>query len=143
MGNYTMYTNDSGKQPNPNYTPPASRKAPTYDWQWFQSHAPFKSILEKTCDLEIEKEVHKIPTIAGHYTTSNNYKIKYNHSLFERDFEKIKSLLLNTNVCKKNNKIFNYVNKMDNSKYSAGMLITRGCIKNASGSFEWDDMCST
>ena len=119
------------------------RKTPTYDWEWLQSHTPFKSILEKACDLEIEKEVLKIPTIAGYYTTSNHYTIKYNYSVFERDFEKIKSLLLNTNVCKKNNEIFDYVNEMDSSKRSAGMLIITGCIKNASGSFEWDCMSNT
>ena len=116
------------------------RKAPTYDWEWFTSHIPFKSIFEKTCGLEIEKEVQKIPTIAGYYTTYNHYKIKYNHPVFERDFEKIKSLLLNTNVCKKNKDIFDYVIEKDCSKRSAGDLIMFGCIKNVSGSFEWDCM---
>jgi hypothetical protein len=116
------------------------RNKPTYDWEWLQSHAPFKNILAKTCDLEIEKEVHKIPTIAGYYTTNNHYKVKYNYATFERDFDKIKNLLLNTNVCKNNDEIFNYVNKMNNSEKSFSNLVIRGCIKNCSGSFEWDNM---
>ena len=32
------------------------KKTPAYDWIWFQNHAPFKKILEETCELEIEKE---------------------------------------------------------------------------------------
>lgn len=115
------------------------RNKPTYDWEWFQSHTPFKNILAKTCDLEIEKEVHKIPTIAGYYTTNNHYKIKFNYPAFERNFEQIKNMLLNTNVCKNNKDVFDYVNKKDCSKRSASDLIIFGCIKNVSGSFEWDD----
>lgn len=136
----TLYPNGNSREPNPNYVPPATRKAPTYDWDWFESHAPFKSILERTCDLEIEKEVQKIPTIAGGYTTNNHYKIRYNHPVFKRDFDKIKSLLLNTNICKKNKDVFDFVNEMDCSKRNAGYLIMYGCIKNVSGSFEWDCM---
>ena len=136
----TLYPNDSDKKPNPNYIPPASRKSPTYDWEWFESHAPFKSILTATCDLNIEKEIQKIPTIAGCYATNNHYKIRYNRPVFERDFEYIKSLLLKTNVCKRNKDVFDFVNEMDCSKRSACNLIMHGCIRNVSGSFEWDDM---
>mgnify|MGYP003291793603 CR=1 FL=1 len=139
----TLYPNGNSREPNPNYIPPASRKAPTYDWDWFESHTPFKSILERTCSLEIEKEVQKIPTIAGCYTTNNHYKIRYNQSVFERDFDNIKSLLLNTNICKKNKDVFDFVNEMDCSKRNACRLIMYGCIKNVSGSFEWDDMSNT
>lgn len=139
----TLYPNSNSREPNPNYIPPASRKAPTYDWDWFEIHTPFKSILERTCDLEIEKEVHRIPTIAGYYTTNNHYKIRYNQPVFERDFDNIKSLLLNTNICKKNKDVFDFVNEMDCSKRNAGRLIMYGCIKNVSGSFEWDDMSNT
>lgn len=114
------------------------RKKPTYDWKWFESHTPFKKILAETCGLEIEKEVHKIPTIAGYYTTNNHYKIKVDYKKFENNFEEIKRRLLNTNVCKNNQEIFNYFNKKECNKRTLGDFVTRGCIKNTSGSFEWN-----
>ena len=118
------------------------RKTPTYDWEWFESHAPFKNILTKTCDLEIEHEIQRIPTVCGCYATNHHYKIKYNRAAFERDFEKIKTLLLNTNVCKKNKDVYNFVEEQTCCKRSFGDLIMYGCgcYKYHSGSFEWDDM---
>lgn len=118
------------------------RNKPTYDWEWFESHAPFKNILAKTCGLEIEHEIQRIPTIAGCYTINHHYKIKYNRPVFERDFDKIKSLLLKTNVCKKNQDVFDFVNELECDKRSISELVLWGCgcFKYHSGSFEWDDM---
>ena len=49
-------------------------------------------------------------------------------------------MLLNTNVCKKNKDVYDFVNEMDCSKRNIAYLIIDGCIKNVSGSFEWDYM---
>lgn len=119
------------------------RKTPTYDWEWFESHTPFKNILAKTCDLEIKHEIQRIPTIAGCYTTNHHYKIKFNLPVFERDFEKIKRLLLNTNICKNNKDVFDFVNEKECSKRTVCNWILHGCgcMKYRSGSFEWDLMC--
>ena len=121
------------------------RNKPTYDWEWFESHAPFKNILAKTCGLEIEHEIQRIPTIAGCYSINHHYKIKYNRPVFEKDFDKIKSLLLKTNVCKKNQDVFDFVNDKECNKrtMSDWVLHGCGCMKYHSGSFEWDDMSST
>ena len=118
------------------------RKKPTYDWEWFETHSPFKNILAKTCGLEIEHEIQRIPTICGCYAINHHYKIKYNHAVFERDFDAIKRQLLNTNICKKNEDVFNLVNKRECSKRTFSDFVTYGCIciKNKSCSFEWDDM---
>jgi hypothetical protein len=118
------------------------RTKPTYDWEWFESHSPFKKTLEKMCALEIEHELQRIPTVCGCYATNHHYKIKYNRALFERDFEKIKDLLLKTNVCKKNKDVFDFVNKLECDKRSMSELVLFGCgcMKYNSGSFEWDDM---
>lgn len=138
MKGYTIYVNDSGKQPNPNYIPPATRKTPTYDWDWFENHTPFKKILTETCGLEIEKEVHKVYVFAGIYQTNNHYKIKINYSLFANNFDNIKARLLNTNVCKKNKDVFDFVNKATCCKRDLCFLITDGCMAINGGSFEWD-----
>ena len=114
------------------------RKAPTYDWDWFESHTPFKKILTETCGLEIEKEVHKTYVCAGIYQTNNHYKIKVNYPLFESNFDNIKNMLLKTNVCKKNKDVFDFVNKMECSKINLSSLIIDGCMAIVSGSFEWD-----
>ena len=118
------------------------RAKPTYDWEWFESHSPFKKILEKMCGLEIEHELQRIPTVCGCYTTNHHYKIKYNRAIFERDFEKIKGILLKTNVCKKNKDVFDFVNELECDKRSMSDLVLFGCgcMKYNSGSFEWDDM---
>ena len=118
------------------------RNKPTYDWEWFEAHAPFKKILEKMCMLKIEHEIQRIPTIVGCYAINHHYKIKYNRSIFERDFEKIKNLLLNTNICKKNKDVFDFVNEKECNKrtMSDWILYGCGCMKHHSGSFEWDDM---
>lgn len=117
------------------------RKKPTYDWEWFESHTPFKSILEKMCGLEIEHEIHRIP-VWMHYTINHHYKIRYNHPIFERDFDKIKAALLKTNICKNNTDVYEFVNKRECSKRTFSDFVTYGCIciKNKSCSFEWDDM---
>ena len=60
------------------------RAKPTYTWEWLESHAPFKKILEKMCGLKIDHELQRIPTVCGCWTTNHHYKIKYNKALFER-----------------------------------------------------------
>jgi hypothetical protein len=118
------------------------RKKPTYDWEWFESHAPFKSTLEKMCDLQINHEVQRIPTIAGCWATNHHFKIKYNRQLFERDFELIKSKLLKTNICKNNKDVYEFVEEQTCRTRSFCDLIVQGCgcYKYGGGSFEWDDM---
>lgn len=134
----TFYPNDNSKQPNPNYTPPTSKKSPTYDWEWFKSHTPFKKILEETCELEIEKENIPHRVFGNIWSTYHRYNIKFNYPMFQDNFEQIKQRILNTRVCKHNKDVFDYVNKMDGSKKDASNLILNGCMSNVSGSFKWD-----
>lgn len=117
------------------------RAKPAYDWEWFESHSPFKNILEKTCNLHIEHEVQRIPTIAGCWTTNHHYKIRYNRNMFEHDFDVIKQMLLNTNICKKNKDVYDFVTEQTCCKRSFCDLIMYGCgcYKYRSGSFEWND----
>lgn len=117
------------------------RNKPTYDWEWFESHTPFKNTLEKMCDLHIEHEIHRIPTICGCYTINHHYKIKYNIALFERYFDTIKSVLLSKNICKKNKDVYDFVAKKEYSKRTLNDFVLYGCIciKDKSCSFEWDD----
>ena len=118
------------------------RAKPTYTWEWFESHEPFKKTLEKMCGLQIEHELQRIPTVAGCWTTNHHYKIKYNKALFERDFDIIKQALLKTNICKHNKDVYDFVEEQTCCKRSFGELIMAGCgcFKYNSGSFEWDDM---
>ena len=116
------------------------RQKPTYDWKWFESKTPFKKILEKYCNLSIEKEIIEYPVFAfsGIYNTRNVYKITANRNAFTKHFNEIKSKLLSTNVCKHNVEIYNYVYNIKDSTMDFCHLITDGCIKNAEGSFEWN-----
>ena len=118
------------------------RAKPTYTWEWFESHTPFKNILEKMCDLHIEHEIQHIPTVCGCYAINHHYKIKYNRALFEKYFDTIKDMLLHTNICKHNRDVYNFVEEQTCCKRSFGDLIMQGCgcYKYHSGSFEWDDM---
>jgi hypothetical protein len=118
------------------------RNKPSYDWEWFESHAPFKRILEKMCELEIEHEAQRIPTIAGCCTVNHHYKIKYNREMFERYFDTIKGMLLNTNICKKNKDVFDFVSEKECNKRTLGDFVLHGCgcMKYHSGSFEWHDV---
>ncbi len=118
------------------------RSKPTYDWEWFESHAPFKRILEETCGLYIKHEVQKIPTIAGCWTTNHHYKITYSRVLFERDFKQIKEKLLNTRICKHNKDVYDFVEEQTCCVRSFCNIIMHGCgcYKYCGGSFEWDDM---
>lgn len=120
------------------------RNKPTYDWEWFESHSPFKNILSKTISLDIEHEIQRIPTIAGCYVINHHYKITYDYAAFERDFEKIKSMLLKTNICKNNKDVFDFVNEKKCNKRSFGDLVLYGCgcYKYHGGSFEWHDVSS-
>lgn len=113
-------------------------KKPTYDWEWFQSKKPFKKILEDTCGLVIEKEVQRIPTVAGCYCINNHYRIKVNYERFASEFDSIKSRLLNTNVCKKNPDVFSYVNEKQCSVRTLCNIIQDGCMADICGSYEWD-----
>lgn len=118
------------------------RKKPTYTWEWFESHSPFKNILAQMCDLTIEHELHRIPTIAGCWTTNHHFKIRYNGELFAKYFDRIKEKLLKTNICKYNKDVYDFVEEQTCCKRSFGDLIIYGCgcYKYHSGSFEWNDM---
>ena len=118
------------------------RAKPTYTWEWFESHTPFKNILEKMCDLKIEHEAQKIPTIAGCWTTNHHYIITYNKKLFEDNFETIKQALLKTNICKYNKDVYEFVNEKTFSNRTISDLVIQdcGCYKYHSGSFEWHDV---
>ena len=114
------------------------RKTPTYDWAWFESHAPFKKILEETCELEIEVENIPYQVFGYIWSTRKQYSIKLNYFTCQCNWEKIKKRILDTRVCKHNKEIFDYVDKMDGSKKDVSYLVVNGCISNAGGSFKWD-----
>lgn len=114
------------------------RKTPTYDWAWFESHTPFKKILEETCELEIEVESVPYRVFGDIWSTYKQYYIKVNYPMFQNNWEEIKTRVLNTRVCKHNQEIFDYINKMNSSKKDACYLILDGCISNVGGSFKWD-----
>lgn len=114
------------------------RKTPTYDWEWFNSHTPFKKILEETCELEIEKEVIPYRVFGNIWSKRIHYNIKLDYLMLKNNFKEIKRRILNTRVCKYNKEIFDYVNKMDGSKKDASNLVTRGCMSYSSASFSWD-----
>lgn len=114
------------------------RKKPTYDWDWFDTHAPFKKILEKTCELEINKEIVRY-RFFGSVSSYNNYKIKLNYPMLKRNFEQIKQQILNTRICKHNQDVCDFVNAINISNPSNMCdLIIEGCISNASGNFYWE-----
>lgn len=114
------------------------RKLPTYDWDWFESHTPFKKILEETCELEIYKEVIPYNVIGYIWSTRNHYNIKLNYPMLQDNFEEIKRQILNTRVCKHNKEIFDWIDKLECSKKEICHVIVDGCIANTSGSFTWD-----
>ena len=117
------------------------RNKPPYDWEWFESHTPFKSILEKAVELVIVHEVQRIPTIAGCYSINHHYNITYNKKLFEDNFDIIKQMLLDTNICKHNKDVYDFVERQTKGKRSFCDIIAQGCgcYKRHSGSFEWHD----
>lgn len=114
------------------------RKIPTYDWDWFESHTPFKKILEETCELEIYKEVIPYNVIGYIWSNRNHYNIKLNYPMLQDNFEEIKRQILNTRVCKHNKEIFDWIDKLECSKKEICYVIICGCIANVSGSFTWD-----
>lgn len=113
------------------------KKSPTYDWDWLVSHAPFKKIITECCDLDVKKKVQRFAVCCGIWDTSNEYEITVSLKKFEDNFEEIKARLLNTNVCKKSEEVFDYINEMKCSKRELCFLITDGCIANCEGKLTW------
>lgn len=115
------------------------RAKPDYTWEWFESHTPFKRILENTVELVIEHTIQRIPIIAGCYSVNHHFIITYNKELFEKNFEDIKQALLKTNICKYNKDVYRFVEEQTCSTRSFCNLITHGCgsYRFNSGSFEW------
>ena len=118
------------------------RKTPTYDWDWFNLHTPFKKIFEETCEFEVDKEVIPYRVFGNIWSTRNHYNIKVNYPMFQSNFVEIKKRILNTRVCKHNQEIFDWINEMECTKRNACELITDGCMAQAYGSFTWD-WCDT
>ena len=114
------------------------RKTPTYDWEWFISHAPFKKILTEYCDLNIEKEITRFYVVCGIWDTSNHYKITVSLKKFEDNFEEIKDKLIKTKVYKKNDEVFEFVNYLEPNKHDLCRLILDGCIVNCEGKLSWN-----
>lgn len=117
------------------------RKKPTYTWEWFESHTPFKKILENMCELHIDHEVQRIFTIAGNYVINHHFIITYNRKLFEDNFEAIKQALLKTNICKNNKDVYEFVSEKTFSNRTISDWVAHGCglYKYHGGSFEWHD----
>lgn len=113
-------------------------KSPTYDWDWFDNHMPFKPILEKYCDLEIEKEYIPYRVFGSVWSKRIHYNIVVDYNKFSDNFVLIISDILDTRVCKNNEEVFNFVKEISCDKRGLSKLILDGCIAKAEGSFEWD-----
>lgn len=113
-------------------------KTPTYDWNWFKSHTPFKKILEETCELEIEKEYIPYHVFGNIWSKGIRYNIKLNYPMLQSNFKEIKRRLLNTRVCKHNKDVFDFVNKKECTKRDICALVMDGCLSYDSASFTWD-----
>ena len=118
------------------------RNKSTYDWEWFECHAPFKKTLEKFCRLEIRHERHKYFGITGDVMFKHHFIITYDKAAFARYFNSIKSALLCSNVCKHNADVKDFVEKLkcDQRSFCDLVLHGCGCIKYRAASFEWHDM---
>ena len=114
------------------------KRASIYDWDYFISKAPFKKILTDVCGLSISKKVKKTYIIFDCYQTSNHYMVRINFKSFQDNFETIKNRLLNTRICKHNKDVFDFVRELECTKKDLCSLVMDGCIKEVSGSFEWD-----
>ena len=117
-------------------------KTPAYEWDWFESHAPFKKTLEQLCALEITHERHKYFGLTGDAMIKHHFKISYDKSLFERYFATIKSALLSKPVCKHNADVKEFVESLKCDKRSFCNLVLHGCgcMKYSAASFEWHDI---
>ena len=113
------------------------RKHSNYDWEWFESKAPFKKIMAEECDLQIVKKIHYSYVICGNIISDNKYFIKVDYQVFKNNFHKIKRRLLNTNICRKNIDVKEFVENIKCNKSDLCDLIMTACIKNASGIFQW------
>lgn len=114
------------------------QKTPSYDWEWFRSHAPFRKIFEELCELEIEKEVIPYRVIGNIWSKGLKYNIKLNYPMLQDNFAEIKKRILNTRICKHNKKIFDWISELECSKGKISEVITRGCLIYESASFSWD-----
>ena len=114
------------------------RKVPEYDWTWLRTHAPFKKILEDTCELEVEKENIPYRVIGDIWSTRVQYNIELNYAMLQDNFSEIKRRLLNTRICKHNKKVCDWISQLECSKGQIGEVITRGCLIYDSASFKWD-----
>lgn len=113
------------------------RSKPNYDWEWFNSRAPFKKVFEDICNLKIKKEIHEIPIFMNFKHKQNHYIINVSYELFVSEFDRLKDELLHTNICKNCTDIYEMVNEMKCDKSSLCDLIIEGCIPNCEGTFEW------
>ena len=114
------------------------RKMPEYDWSWLRSHAPFKKILEETCELEVEKENIPYRVIGNIHSIGTRYNITLNYTMLQDNFEEVKRQLLNTRICKHNKRVFDWISQLECSKGQISEVITRGCLMYDSASFKWN-----
>ena len=112
---------------------------PSYSWEWFENHAPFKNILERYCDLRI---YHRFQKYSYFGINNHHYEIFYDKALFVENFDKIKNEMLHTRVCRGNKDVYDFVNKKECNNRSISDLIVYGCgcMRHQSASFEWHDV---
>lgn len=112
------------------------RNKPTYDWDWLESHAPFKKVLEEECGLKIKKKIIDKQSGSIQYK-DNQFIIEVSLDSYIRNFSGIKEQLLNTRVCKNNPDIYIYTAMVLPNKRGLEDLIITCCIKNCRGSLQW------
>ena len=114
------------------------RKTPTYDWYWFETHAPFKKIFKEACELEIKKEIVSYYSL-GFREFESHYHIKLNYKMLQDSFEEIKRRLLSTRVCKYNEEIYDYVNEIECDKHDITYLIIDSCTTSSCpATYSWE-----
>ena len=112
------------------------RNKPVYDWDWLESHTPFKKILEEECGFKVERKV--IDKQAGNIRYKDNrFIIEVSLGSYINNFSKIKERLLNTRVCKNNPDIYAYTAMVLPNKRGLQDLIITCCIKNCRGDLRW------
>lgn len=118
-----------------------------YDYEYFQNKTPFRNIMTKFCDLEIDS--YRTGSYSYGYITQH-YNISYDMALFMKNIKEIKDSLLKTKMCKcledVRKKIENIPERVEEyeNAYAIGRvasdLIVEGCIRHTASScrYNWD-----
>lgn len=118
-----------------------------YDYEYFQNRTPFRNVMIKFCNLEVDSYRTGSPSYG--YVTQH-YNISYDMALFMQNIREIKEGLLRTKMCKclegVRKKIENIPENIEEygNAYAIGQvasdLIVEGCIRHTASScrYNWN-----